>query len=155
MDASSATPARSLPQIAEGVRVAMLTSAAPTGLDARPLTVQRVDDDRVWFLVGRDAEWVPATAGHPVNVTMSASDRWISLSGAAAVVTDPGVIEELGDPISDAWFTGDHEPAALRVDVDHGDWWESASGPRVAIELVKARLTGAEPDTGARGTVEV
>lgn len=154
MDAT-ATAARTLPELADGVRIAMLTSAAPTGLDARPLTVQRVDDDRVWFLVARDAEWVPATAGHPVNVTMTDGDRWVSISGTAAVVTDPGVLDELGDPISDAWFGDEHQPAALRIDVDHGDWWASASAPRVAIELVKARLTGATPDTGARGTVEV
>jgi general stress protein 26 len=155
MDATAPTPPRSLADLADGARFAMITSAAPNGLDARPLTLQRVEDDRIWFLVGQDAEWVGATAGHPVNVAITTDDRWISVSGAASVVTDPAVLEELGDSVSDAWFAGDHEPAALRVDVDHGDWWESASGPRVAIEIVKAKVTGSTPNTGDRGTVEV
>ncbi|HRW38618.1 MAG TPA: pyridoxamine 5'-phosphate oxidase family protein [Aquihabitans sp.] len=146
---------RSLTDLADGIRVAMVTSPAPTGLDARPLTVQRVDDDRVWFLVARDAEWLPAASAGPINVALSTDDRWVSLSGRASLVTDPGAIAELGDPISDAWFHGDHPPAALRVDVEHGDWWASAGGPRVAVELVKAKLTGAEPDTGDRGAVDV
>ncbi|MEZ5139331.1 MAG: pyridoxamine 5'-phosphate oxidase family protein [Acidimicrobiales bacterium] len=146
---------RSLTDLADGIRIAMVTSPAPRGLDARPLTVQRVDDDRVWFLVAGDAEWLPAASAGPVNLALTASDRWVSLSGTASVVTDPGAIAELGDPISDAWFHGDHPPVALRVDVEHGDWWAAAGAPRVAVGLMKAKLTGAEPDTGDRGAVDV
>jgi general stress protein 26 len=43
------------------IPVAMVTTVDATGaLNARPLTVKRIDDDgAVWFLVDANAEWSP------------------------------------------------------------------------------------------------
>jgi general stress protein 26 len=146
------TPTRTLAELADGIRVAMLTLAGPAGLEARPLTVQQVQGDVVWFLVGDGADWLGAVDG-PAHLSFVDDRTWVSATGRASVVQDPATIEELGDPVSGAWFEEGQCPLALRFDVDHGDWWTAPNAAKVAIGLVKAKVTGSEPDIGERGEV--
>ncbi len=150
--ATDETERRSLSDLAAGQPTAMLTSPCPHGLDGRPLTVQRVDDDAVWFLVGDDAPWLDSARG-PVNVAFVDDKMWVSVSGMGSTTTDPAVLDDLGDPVSDAWFQEGHEPVALKVEVAHGDWWTSPGALRMAVDVAGAKLTGQEPSGGDRGEV--
>lgn len=143
---------RSLADLTDGIRIAMLTLPRNDGLEAWPLTVQKVDGDDVWFLVGDGADWLDAIDG-PAHLSFVDDDVWVSVSGAAGRFEDPKVIEELGDPVSDAWFAEDQSPLALRFRADHGSWWSAPGKARLAIGLAKAKLTGTEPDVGAHGAV--
>ena len=145
-------PTRSLAELTDGIRVAMLTLSGRGGLDARPLTVQKVDGDAVWFLVGDGADWLDAVDG-PAHLSFVDDKTWVSATGSAGLFRDPAVIEELGDPVSDAWFEEDQDPLALRFDVQHGSWWTAPSAPKAAIGLVKAKVTRTEPDIGEHGEV--
>ena len=145
---------RRLTELVDGIRFAMLTTTDAAGdLPARPLTVQRVDDDgTVWFLVDAEAAWItgPMTS---VNVAFTDSDTWVSATGTAQVVTDRAALEELGDPESDAWLKESTTPAALKVSVGEADYWDA---PNRAVQLLaagKALLTGSQPDIGDRGVV--
>jgi general stress protein 26 len=144
-----------LDELVGGIRVAMLTAPDDTGeLHGRPLTVQRVDAGAtVWFLVDAGAEWLQERLPS-VNVAFDDGDTWVSAAGTATLVKDPEVIEELGDPVSDAWFTEGSTPAALRVDVTRADYWEAASKVVQLPKLGKAVLTQSPPDMGERGVVE-
>lgn len=143
---------RSLTDLTDGIRVAMLTLEGPDGLDARPLTVQRIDGDEVWFLVGDRADWLDAVGGS-AHLSFVDDKTWVSATGQAELVRDPVILEGLGDPISDAWFEGDQSPIALHVDVAHGSWWTAPNAAKAAIGLVKAKVTGREPDIGEHGDV--
>ena len=136
-----------------GIRVAMLTTEAPMGtLQARPLTVQRVDESAIWFLVDADAQWVSGRLD-AVNLSFVDGDTWVSASGTATLVRDPGVLEELGDPVSDAWFDEGTDPAAMRVDIIRADYWD---GPGKLVQLLhmgKAAITQEPPDMGERGVI--
>jgi general stress protein 26 len=142
-------------ELVSDIRVAMLTTPDETGtLQGRPLTVQRVDEDgTVWFLVDADAHWVQ-TRFPAVNVAFGDASTWVSASGAAEVVEDPAVLDELGDPVSDAWFEEGATPAALRVDVSRADYWDAPGRVVQLAKLGKAALTGSAPDMGERGVVE-
>jgi general stress protein 26 len=145
---------RTLTEATDGVRFAMVVTAEADGMRSRPLTVQRIHGSTVWFLVDAGAPWLPAD-GDAVHATFVADDLWSSVTGPAMVVRDPQLIEELGDPVSDTWFQEGAAPAALRIDAEHGDWWTSSGAIRGAIEMVRAKVAGSEPDIGERGTVEV
>ena len=108
--------------------------------------------DVVWFLVGDRADWLGAVDG-PAHLSFVDDKVWVSATGTADLRRDAATIEELGDPVSDAWFQEDQSPVALRFDVDHGDWWTAPHAAKAAIDLVKARVTGTEPDMGERGEV--
>lgn len=140
--------------LVSGIRVAMLTTEAPTGaLQARPLTVQKVDRDAIWFLVDAQAEWA-ADQLDRVNLSFVDGDTWVSMSGSAALVHDPTVLDDLGDPVSDSWFDVGSRPAALRVDVDRADYWDGPGKLVQLLHLGKAAVTHDRPDTGERGVLE-
>ena len=143
-----------LTELVKGIRFAMLTSADDTGgLHARPLTPQRVDDDgTVWFLVDADADWVSASMTS-VNVAFTDSDTWVSATGSATLVKDQAVLEDLGDPESDAWFQEGTTPAALRVDVAEADYWDAPNRVVQLLKVGKALVTRSQPDIGERGVV--
>lgn len=141
-------------ELVGGMRVAMLTSIDADGrLRSRPLTVQRLDrDGTVWFLVDADAGWQPGEIGE-ANLAFVDDDRWVSAVGHVQFVTDEATLDELGDPVSDAFFTPGAERAALRVLVDHADHWTAAGTLRRLIDLGAAAVTGRSPDLGDRGVV--
>jgi general stress protein 26 len=143
---------RTFQEVTDGVRVAMLVLERPSGFRGRPLTVQKVEADAAWFLVGDDASWLPSD-GERGNLTFVDDKKWVSAAGTVTRVTDPAVIEDLGDPVSDAWFQEGHDPVALRFDVHHGDWWTAPGFVTSAIKLVTAKVTGSEPSIGERGQV--
>jgi len=145
-------PTRTLAELTEGIRVAMLTLDGAQGMEARPLTVQKVDGNRVWFLVGDEADWLPSADG-PAHLSFVDDKTWVSATGTAGLLRDPGTIEELGDPISDSWFEEGQTPVALCFELDHGDWWTAPNSAKAAIGLVRAKVTGTEPDIGERGEV--
>lgn len=143
---------RSLAEVTDGIRVAMLTLQRAGGLEAVPLTVQKVDGDVVWFLVGGGADWLDAVDG-PAHLAFVDDKMWVSATGTAGLVSDAATIEDLDDPISDAWFQEGETPVALRFLVAHGSWWSAPAAPRAALGLVKAKVTGSEPDIGEHGAV--
>lgn len=137
-----------------GIRVAMLTTETPTGaLQARPLTVQKIDGDAVWFLVDAQAEWTGDRLD-TVNLSFVDGDTWVSVSGTATLIRDQGVLDELGDPVSDSWFTAGSSPAALRVEVDRADYWDGPGKLVQLLHLGKATITHERPDMGDRGVIE-
>ncbi len=141
-------------ELVDGIPIAMVTTRTGAGLCGRPLAVQRVDEDgTLWFLVDRHAEWVGADLG-VANVAFSDTTTWVSATGPATTTDDPAVLEDLGDPVTDTWFEDGAEPVALRVAVEHADWWDAPGRLRQALELAGAKLRGHQPDMGERGVAE-
>jgi general stress protein 26 len=153
-DTTTADGAR-FDELVSDIRVAMFTAPDAAGeLHGRPLTVQRVDDDgTVWFLVDAGAEWIQPRFS-AVNVAFGDASTWVSAAGSAEVVKDQSVVDDLGDPVSDAWFEDGASPAALRVDVTRADYWDAPGKVVQLAKLGKAAVTGSAPDMGERGVVE-
>jgi general stress protein 26 len=153
-DTDTRESAERLEALISGIRVAMLTTEAPGGaLQARPLTVQKFDGDAVWFLVDADAEWTGDRLDS-VNLSFVDGDTWVSVAGTASIVRDPAVLDELGDPVSDSWFTAGSTPAALRVEVGRADYWDAPGKLAQLLHLGKAAVTHERPDMGERGVIE-
>jgi general stress protein 26 len=146
---------KKLKELVDGMRTAMLTSTEPDGaLRSRPLTVQRVDEDgTIWFLVTTSSEWLSTEHLATCNVAFVSDDAWVSATGGARLVQDQAVLDDLGDPISNSWFTSDDPPAALRVDVEHADWWTAEGKLRRLVDMGRAAFRDTQPDVGDRGVV--
>jgi general stress protein 26 len=143
-----------LQDMADGIPIAMVTTRGPDGLCGRPLAVQRVDDDgTMWFLVDRHADWVAESLG-TANVALVDTTTWVSATGPASTIADRAVLDDLGDPVTDTWFEDGAEPVALKVAVEHADWWEAPGRLRQVVELAGAKVTGHRPDMGDRGVAE-
>ena len=148
-------PDPTLSDLVGGIRIAMLTTHGPAGLQSRPMTVQRVDDEgaTVWFLVGDDTDWLASATGE-VNVAFVDDDAWVSVAGRGSTTTDAAVLADLGDPVSGAYFGDEADPVALRIGVEHVDWWTAPGKVGQALGLAKAAVTQERPDLGDRGEID-
>jgi general stress protein 26 len=143
-------------EIAQDARFCMVTSTADDGaLHARPMTPQQVTDElEAWFFVSRTSEQARDVAERPrVNLSFDGSSDWLSVAGTATLVDDRRLVEEMWNPIVEAWFPdGPQDPdlVLLRVDAESAEYWK-APGGRAASRLsyVKAQATGG-PTRGDR-----
>lgn len=147
-----------LRELIKDIRIAMLTTTEDDGtLRSRPMGTQQAEGDAdLWFFTyGGAAKADEVRRVNRVNVSFAANDdqRWVSVSGTAAIVRDRAKMEELWNPILKAWFPkGLEEPdiALLKVEVEQAEYWDTASSKVVQLAgFVKAVATGKPADPGA------
>jgi len=130
----------------------LVTRTADGGMRARPLSIaESQDDGAMYFTTAVDSPKVEELEMDPhVNVVMQDGRHFVSLSGAATVVRDRGVIERLWRPSWKVWFPlGKDDPSLclLRVDPTDAAYWDltGTSGIRYVFEMAKAYVKGARP----------
>ena len=149
-------------ELLDGQRFGMFTTTDPTGtLISRPMALQEVEfDGDLWFFAARDSRKVSHIAADPqVNVTVTSSSTWVSLTGQAAVVDDRAKKRELWNSVVEAWFPDgpdDDGVVLLKVTGDSAEYWDSPGG-RVAslLSFAKAKVTGQPYDGGENATVRL
>ncbi len=141
----------------------MLTTVhTETGaLTSRPMTLQEVDDDGTfWFLALARQRAGPRDPG-PRRTSTSPSPRrarGCRVAGRATVSQDPAKARELWNEFAKTWFQKepeDPEVAVIRVDGDTAQYWDSPGKAATVVEMVKARVTGEQPDPGESHTVDL
>ena len=142
------------------IPIAMLTTFGPDGPRSVPMARQEVDPSaELWFITARDTAHVRAIQTEPrVALTFSASDSWAAAYGRASVVDDQEKLRELWTTFAEAWMPGgpeDPNATLLRVDVEHGEYWDTPGG-RIAsiVSLAKTKLTGETYDAD-HGSVDL
>ena len=149
-------------EIMRGDRFCMLTSVGEQGrLQSRPMTPQEVTDDGdAWFFIDVTSEHADLIrAEKRVNLAFSDGSTWLSVAGHGDVRQDREKVEELWNPMVEAWFPeGKDSPSVglLFVESDSAEYWDTPGG-RVATVLAfaKAKVKGDRPDVGESGTVEL
>ena len=153
---------RRLRKLLKGFRVAMLTTVTPEGgLRSRPMATVRMEaDGDIWFLTKSRAPKVGEVEEHrQVNVGyVSAKDcRYVSVSGAATVVSDAARVQAMWKKRHRKWFSAgkrDPELVALRVHVERVEYWDEASGTMLQLggDAVApgTATTGEEPGAASR-----
>ena len=143
-------------------KVALLTTETALGeLHCRPLAVLEHDfDGSLWFFTQDPSPKVNDVALNPkVNVAYTDGKGYLSISGTATVEHNRTRIDQLWNPMVEAWFeNGKDDPsvALLRVDAHSAEYWASDK-PAVAraFEIVKAVVTKSRPDVGENRSVEL
>lgn len=149
-------------ELVKKFRFAMfVTRRADATLVAHPLTVQEAEfDGDLWFLVSKSSSPIRDLAADAhVNVSLSSDDAWVSLSGTARLVDDREKIDELWNPVVEAWFPeGPDDPAVgvLKFSAVSAEYWDTPGGKiATAFNFVKSKITGEGYDGGESGTVEL
>lgn len=138
----------------------MLTTISSNGtLVSRPLSTQKADfDGDLWYLIYDNSQKAKEISANPkVNVTFSAKNYWISISGTAKIIQNKTKAKELWSPFHKAWFPDGLETehlAVLKVTADTAEYWDSPANPAVQlIGMVAAAVTGDEAKTGENKTI--
>lgn len=147
-------PDQKFHELLESFDTAMLVTRNHEGeLRARPMVIADADaDGTIWFLTQHESGKIgEVLADDHVAVTMQSSSSYLSLSGQAEPVDDPGKIEELWNESWKTWFPeGKDDPTLclLRVHGHRGEYWDNsgAGGIEYLYEAAKAYLSGTRPD---------
>lgn len=139
------------------VRTVMLTSLDERGtLSSRPLTVQHLSESGdVYFVVGRDADWVSSNID-AVNVAfVDNSSTWISVAGRAVLDEDSQLLDDLWNPLLDTYFPeGRAAAVVVRVESDRWEYWTAPNRLGRLVEIARARAADDRPEAGESGTLE-
>lgn len=148
-------------ELIKEVEVAMLTTIDGGVLRSRPMQTQEAEfDGDLWFFTNTDTHKTEEIeADNRVNVSYAspATNTYVSISGAASLVSDKAKIEELWNPVLKAWFPkGLEDPTLIlmKVSAEQAEYWDAASSTIVkVVGLVKALVTGERADGGDHGKV--
>ena len=137
--------------LTEGTTVMFTTVGEDGALFSRPMTVQEYADGVLRFVTQRDTHVARDADGRQVNVALSESSRWVSISGTARVVDDIELKRRLWDTVTDAFAEqGPEDPVnvVVEVDPDAASMWDSPGAVGTLLALVKSKVTG---ETGRPG----
>ena len=151
---------KKLVDLLEDSDIGMLTTFGAEGPRSVPMARQQVEPSaEMWFITARDTEHTRAVEREPrVSLTFSSRDSWVAVYGAASVVDDTAKLKELWNTFAEAWLPGgpeDPNAVLLRVDVEHGEYWDSPGGKVASLlSFAKTKLTGDTYDS-EHGSVDV
>jgi general stress protein 26 len=150
------------------IRFAMFTTRHGSNghLHSRPLTTQNsaIDEDAtLWFFMSRKGDPVAELAVEPiVNVAYAdpGKDRYVSISGTAAVVEDIAKKKQLWSRLAEAWFPGgvdDPDLALVQVKIVHANYWDVKESKLVQLfHMARAVVTGKPPtDLGEHAEIRM
>lgn len=151
-------PIKKLRKLIRGSPVAMLTTVASDGsLRSRPMATPEGDfDGELWFFTRyHSPKSDEIQENQKVNVTYASpkNDRYLSVSGRAALVRDPEKVKELWRGALKQWFPEgkkDPELALLKVTVERAEYWDADENRMVDLP----RLTRSEKKGSPRRAEE-
>jgi general stress protein 26 len=141
-------------ELMKKVGFAMLVTRDGEKLRARPMAayVER-DDDTIYFLTDARHHKDEEIARDP-NVNLSFADagsqKYVSLTGRAAVSNDRAKIKELFGTPAKAWWQSADDPniRVLKIAPDDAEFWDSPGTVVSYVKMAAAAVTGSRPDLG-------
>lgn len=143
-------------ELTEGIDFCMLTTIDGGVLRSRPMSTQRFEfDGDLWFFTNENSHKIDEIEKDDracVAYSKPEDNVYLSCSGRAEVVQDRAKIEELWNPVHEAWFPeGLDDPTLclLKVKVEQAEYWDGPNSTLVQLfDMVKAIATGREADHG-------
>ncbi len=147
---------RKISDMIAGIKIAMLTSADDGVLRSRPMVAaQKAFTGELVFFTRAGAHKVDEVAtASQVNVSYADPDHqnYVSLSGTASIIREPGLIKDHWREAMRVWFpkgSDDPQIALLKVDVEQAEYWDAPSSTMVHLYgYAKAVTTGESPHPG-------
>lgn len=160
-DQVTADQLETIRSIMKSTRIAMLTTVDGDGpLHSHPMTVQEAEfDGDCWFVASDESDTVQQLQTNSrVNLAYSGSSQWLSLAGTAEVVRDQAKKKELWNTFTDVWFTdGETDPSVILIHVtaQSVQYWDSPGMVATMASMLKAKVTGTEPEAGDSASVDL
>jgi general stress protein 26 len=143
-------------------RFTMFTTHQGDRIVARPMTtLKATDDGSLWFFGVRDSELAQEVAADS-RVGLAYADTgkgsYAFVTGSGHLREDPAKVEELWNPIHEAWYDGPDDPdlQLLQVRIDSAEYWDSHdSGVLRFLGVIKAAVTGDDHEVGEHGELKM
>jgi general stress protein 26 len=138
----------------EKIAICMLTTRDGEQIRSRPMGAYvRRDENAVYFLtdVRRHKDDEVLKFPHVCLAFADASgQKYVSLTGRAAVSNDRGKIRELFSTPAKAWWESAEDPniRVLKVTPNDAEYWDSPGTVVSYIKMAVAATTGTRPDLG-------
>lgn len=165
MDLSGNSAIEKLKELIENNNTCFLCTSIVSGssFSARPMTVQKVDDDGyLWFLSANDSKQnAEIQEDHAVQLLFQGTKTYdyLSLYGEAAITENKNKIKELWKPLLKAWFTeGEDDPriSVIKFMPHEGYYWDTKHNKLVSfIKIVAGAIIGKTLDDSIEGKILV
>ncbi len=154
---------KKLQELTEDIDFCMLTTMDGGYLRSRPMSTQQSElNGTLWFFTSDQTHKVEEIEkDNRVNCAYAApdNDRYVSVSGRAAISKDRAKMEERWSEVLKAWFPGGLDSpdlCLLKVVVEQAEYWDSPSGKIVELlGFVKALATGEEFNPGENEKIKL
>jgi general stress protein 26 len=133
---------------------AMLVTRDGDKLRARPMSAYlERDENAIYFLTDARRHKDEEIARNPgVNLSFAnASDqKYVSITGTAAVSNDRAKIRELFSTPAKAWWSSAEDPdiRVLKITPDDAEFWDSPGSVISYVKMAAAVVTGSRPNLG-------
>ena len=138
----------------EKIGFAMLVTLDGEKLRARPMSADvRREENAIYFLADARRHKDEEIARHP-EVNLSFADtggqKYVSVSGKAAVSNDRARIKEMFTTPAKAWWGSAEDPniRILKVTPEDAEFWDAPGKVISTIKMAAAAATGSRPDLG-------
>jgi general stress protein 26 len=143
-------------EIIEKIGVAMLSSRASSGdMASRPVEARPERDEGCIYVVTdlRSAKEHEIERDPHVGLTFldQKANAYLALAAKATILTDPDVIKKHWQSTDSMWWVGPSDPhvCVIRAELTSGSLWDGPSSKAGEIlEIIKAKVTGNEPNLG-------
>jgi general stress protein 26 len=133
---------------------AMLVTRDGDKLRARPMSAYpRREENAIYFLTDARHHKDEEIARNP-QVNLSFADvndqKYVSLTGTAAISNDRAKIEQLFSTPAKAWWDSKDDPniRILKITPDDAEFWDSPGTLISYVKMTAAAVTGGRPDLG-------
>lgn len=141
-------------ELMEKIGFAMLVTTDGDKLRSRPMSARIArDENQIYFLTDARKHKDDEIARNPnVNVAFADSrgQKYVSLTGHAAVSNDRAKIKELFTTEAKAWWDSADDPniRVLKVTPDDAEFWDSPGTVVSYVKMAAAAVTGKRPEIG-------
>ena len=151
-----------LAELIDKIKVGMLTTynADDKILHSRPLTTLKMDaTPAIWFLTSISSPKIHELDRAPqVCLTYANGSDFVCVAGTSQLLRDRATIAELWTPLAKTWFpqsVDDPDLAALRVVVQHAEYWDAPDGTlKQLFALIAATVTQSPGLLGANVKID-
>lgn len=148
-------------ELMEKIGFAMLVTHDGSKLRSRPMSAY-VDrkGDAVYFLTDARQHKDNEIQQNP-NVNLAFADagdqKYVSVSGTAAVSNDRAKIKELFTTTAKAWWDSAEDPniRVLKFSPEEAEYWDSPGTVISYVKMATAAMTGSRPDIGTNRKVAI
>jgi general stress protein 26 len=148
-------------ELMKKIGFAMLVTRDGNKLRARPMSACLERDEKaIYFLTDARRHKDEEIARDP-NVNLSFADpgsqKYVAVTGTAAISNDRARIKELWSPFAKAWWKDENDPAIrlLTVWPEEAEIWEGPNRLVAGAIMLAAAATGKRPPVGDHGAVRM
>lgn len=127
-----------------------------------PMTLQEMDEQGdLWFFTSKNSDhFKNIESDNRVQLIVSNTDdhTYISLFGNAVHMVDDAKVNELWNPMLQAWFNGkdDSDLALLNINIESAFYWDNDQNKLLSLyHLAKAATTGERAHLGEKGHINL